>query len=79
MTTVKTNVDKVSLKLFFKTMAKRNDGINKTSFVHSVTKCPLQRKAQVQAADSYTPNQCSDTIVLEGLPMDGCVTGLIMS
>ena len=65
MTTVKINVDKVSLKLIFKTMAKMNDDMNETSFVHSITKRRLQIKAQAQAADFYTPNQFSDTIVLK--------------
>jgi hypothetical protein len=35
MTTVKINVDKVSLKVLFKTMAKMNSNMNETSFVHS--------------------------------------------
>jgi len=65
MTTVKINVDKVSLKVLFKTMAKMNDDMNETSFVHSITKRRLQIKAQAQAADFYTPNQFSDTIVLK--------------
>ena len=65
MTTVKINVDKVSLKVLFKTMAKMNDDMNETSFVHSITKCRLQIKAQAQAAAFYTPNQFSDTIVLK--------------
>ncbi len=51
MTTAKINVDKVSLNVFFKTMAKMNDDMNKTSFVHSITKRQLQIKAQAQAAD----------------------------
>jgi hypothetical protein len=62
------NVDKVSLKVLFKTMAKMNNDMNETSFVHSITKCRLQIKAQAQAADLYSPNQFSDTIVLK----NGC-------
>jgi hypothetical protein len=65
MTTVKIHVDKVSLKVLFKAMAKMNDDMNETSFVHSITKRRLQIKAQAQAADFYTPNQSSDTIVLK--------------
>ena len=65
MTTVKINVDKVSLKVLFKTMAKMKDNMNETSFVHSITKRRLQIKAQAQAADFYTPYQFSDTIVLK--------------
>ncbi len=38
MTTVKINVDKVSMKVFFKTMAKMNDHMNETSFLHSMMK-----------------------------------------
>jgi hypothetical protein len=68
MTTVKINVDKVSFKVLFKTMAKINDNMHRTSFVHSITKCRLQIKAQAQAAEFYTPNQISDTIVLK----NGC-------
>ena len=64
MTTVKINVDKASLKVLFKTMAKMNDDMNETSFVHSITKRRLQIKAQAQAAE-YMPNQFSDTIVLK--------------
>ncbi len=64
MTTVKINVDKVSLKVLFKTTAKMNDAMNETSFVHSITKSQLQIKAQGQATDFYMPNQFSDTIVL---------------
>ncbi len=51
MTTVKINVDKVSLKVFFKTMAKMNNDTNETSFVHSITKRRLQIKAQAHATD----------------------------
>ncbi len=47
MTAVKINIDKVSLKVFFKTMAKINENMNETSFVHFITKCRLQIKAQV--------------------------------
>jgi hypothetical protein len=65
MRTVKINVDKVSLKVFFKTMAKMNDYMNETSSVHSITQRQLQKKAQAQAADFYMPNQFSDTIVLK--------------
>jgi hypothetical protein len=69
MTTVKIKVDKVSLKVFFKTMAKMNDDMNETSFVHSITKRRLQIKAQAQATGFYTPNRFSDTIVLrKGCP-----------
>ncbi len=65
MIPVKINVDRMSLKVFFKTMAKMNDSINETSFIHSITKCRLQIKAQAaQAADFYMLNQFSDTIVL---------------
>jgi hypothetical protein len=49
-------------------MAKMNDDMNETSFVHSITKRQLQIKAQAQAADFYMPNQFSDTIVLK----NGC-------
>jgi hypothetical protein len=56
------------LKVLFKTMAKMNDDMNETSFVHSITKRRLQIKAQSQAADFYTSNQFSDTIVLK----NGC-------
>ena len=49
-------------------MAKMNDDMNETSFVHSITKRRLQIKAQAQAADFYTPNQFSDTTVLK----NGC-------
>jgi len=65
MATVKINVDKAPLKVLFKTMAKMNDDMNETSFVHSITRRRLQIKAQAQAADFYTPNQFSDTIVLK--------------
>ena len=68
MTTVKINVDKVSLKVLFKTIAKMKDDMNETSFEHSITKRRLQIKAQAQAADFVTPNQFSDTIVLN----NGC-------
>ncbi len=68
MTTVKKNVDKVSLKVLFKTMAKMNDDMNEISFVHSITKRQWPIKAQAQAADFYMPNQFSDTIVLK----NGC-------
>ncbi len=68
MTTVKINVDKMSLKVLFKTMAKTKDNMNETSFLHSITKRRLQIEAQAQAVDFYTPNQCSDTIVLK----NGC-------
>ncbi len=68
MTTVKINVDKLSLKVLFKKMAKMHDDMNETSFVHSITKRRLQTKAQAQAADLYMPNQFSDTIVLK----NGC-------
>ncbi len=66
MTTVSImiNVVKVSLKVFFKTMAKINDNMNETSFVHSINR-RLQIKAQAEAADFYTPNQFSDAIVLK--------------
>ncbi len=48
MTTVKINVDKVSLKVLFtgKTMAKMNYDMYETSFVHSIMKHRLQIKAQ---------------------------------
>jgi hypothetical protein len=67
MTTVKINVDKVSLKVFFQTMANMSDHMNETSFqvVHSITKRRLQIQAQAQAAEFYTPNQFSDTIILK--------------
>ncbi len=65
MTTVKINVYKVSLKVLFKTMAKMNDNMNETSFVHSITKRRLQTKAQAQAAEFYTLSQFADTIVLK--------------
>ncbi len=39
--------------------------MNETSFVHSITKRRLHMKAQAQAADFYTPNQFSNTIVLK--------------
>ncbi len=65
MTTAKINVDEVSLKVFFKAMAKMIDDMNETTFVHSITKSRLQIKAQAQAADFCTPNQFSDTIVLK--------------
>ena len=71
MTTVKINVNKVSLIVFFNTIAKMNDNMNETSFVHSITKRRLQIKAQAQAADFYTPNQFSFE---EGLPMDARLT-----
>ena len=60
-TTVKINVDKASLKTNFKTIAKINADLNEISFVH---RRRLQIKAQAQAADFYTPNQFTDTIVL---------------
>ncbi len=65
MTIVKINVDKVSLKVFFKTMAIINDNVYETSSVHSITKRRLQIKAQAQAADCFTPYQFSDPIVLK--------------
>ena len=65
MTTVKINVNKVSLIVFFNTIAKMNDNMNEASFVNAITKLRLQIKAQAQAAVFYTPNQCSDTIVFE--------------
>ena len=63
-TTVKINVDKAPLKTLFKTIAKINDELNEISFVHGTTRRRLQIKAQAQAADFYTPNQFTDTIVL---------------
>jgi hypothetical protein len=63
-TTVKINVDKASLKTLFKTIAKINEDLNEISFVHGTTRRRLQIKAQAQAADFYTPNQFTDTIVL---------------
>ena len=65
-TTIKINVDKASLKTFFKTVAKIDD-LNEISFVHGTTRRRLQIKAQAQAADFYTPNQFTDRIV--GLTM----------
>ncbi len=65
MITVKINVGKVSLKVLLKTMAKMTNYMNETSFLHSITKRQLQIKAQAQAADFFTPNLFSDTIVLE--------------
>ena len=67
MTTGKINVDKVSSKVFFKTMAKMNHDMNETSFVYSITtrRRQLQIKLQVQAAKFYTHNQFSDHIVLK--------------
>ena len=38
MIIVKINIDKVSLKVFFKTIAKINDEMNETVFVHADTK-----------------------------------------
>ncbi len=64
MTTVKLNVDKVSLKVLFKTMAKMKDNMNETSFVHFITKRRLQIKAQSQAANFYAPYPFFGTIVL---------------
>ena len=68
-TTVKINVDKASLKTLFKTIAKINDDLNEITFVHGTTRRRLQIKRQAQAADLYTPNQFTDTIVLrDGRP-----------
>ena len=64
-TTAKINVDKASLKTLFKTIAKINDDLNEISFVHGTTRRRQQIKAQAQAADFYTPNQFTDTIVLK--------------
>jgi hypothetical protein len=36
-------------------MAKMNDYMNETSFVHSITKSRLQIKSQAQAADFMLP------------------------
>ena len=60
----KINVDKASLKTLFKTIAMINDDLNEISFVHGTPRRRLQIKAQAQAADFYTPNQFTDTIVL---------------
>jgi len=38
--------------------------VNEKSFVRGTTRRQLQIKAQAQAADFYTPNQFTDTIVL---------------
>ncbi len=38
MIAVKINVDKKSLKVFFKSMAKMNDNMNETSLLHSMMK-----------------------------------------
>ena len=71
MTAVKINVDKVSLKVFFETMAKMNDNVNETSFVHSITKRRLQIKAQARAADFlYAWSIFWYNCFEEGLPMD---------
>jgi hypothetical protein len=51
MTSTKINVDKVSLNLFFKTVAKINDETNETSFIHSITK----RRLQVQIKHKSKP------------------------
>ena len=49
------------------------DPPHETSFVHSITRRRLQIKAQAQAADFYTPNQFSETIVLKkGLQRSHC-------
>jgi hypothetical protein len=55
-TIVKINVDKASLKVFFKTIVKINEELNEISFVHGTTKRRLQIKELAQAADFYTPN-----------------------
>ena len=78
MTTVKINVDKASLKVLFKTIAKINEELNEISFVHGTTKRRLEIKAQAQAADFYTPNQFTDTIVLK-MAAHGCGVGRTMS
>ena len=64
-TTVKitSNVDKASLEVRFKTIAKINEELNEISCMHGTTKRRLQIKTQAQAADFYTPNQFTDTIV----------------
>ena len=64
-TTVKIYVDKASLEVLFKTVAKINEELNEISCMHGTTKRRLQIKAQAQAADVYTPNQFTDTIVLK--------------
>ncbi len=46
MTFVKINVDKVSLKVLFKSMAKINDKMSETSFVHATTKHLLKIELQ---------------------------------
>ena len=63
-TTLKINVDKTSLKTRFKTIAKINEELNEISFMHGTTRRRLQIKAQAQAANFYTPNQLTDTVVL---------------
>ena len=65
MTIVKIIVYKVSLKVLFKSIAKINDEMNATSFVHAATKRRLQIKAQAQASHIYVPNEFTDTIVLK--------------
>ena len=62
--TVKINVDKASLEVLFKTIAKFNEELNEISCVHGTTRRRLQMKAQAQTADFYTPYQFTDTIVL---------------
>ncbi len=64
-TILKINIDKVTLKVLFKTIAKSNVEMNETSFVHGSTSRRLQIKSQVQAADFFTPNQSASTIVLK--------------
>ena len=57
---------------------KINDDLNEISFVHGTTRRRLQIKAQAQAADFYTPNQFTDTIVLK-MAAHGCGVGRTMS
>ena len=73
MTFVKINVDKVSLTVLFKSMAKINDKMNETSFVHATTKHRLKIELQGRAAEFCTPYGFSD------MSSHGCVTGPIMS
>ncbi len=79
MTTVKIKVDKLSLKVLFKTMAKMNNYMNETSFVHSITKRRLQIEAQAQAADFIRPINFL-TLIFGRMAAHGCepVIGLIM-
>ena len=55
----------MTIKTLFKTVAKIQEKLNEASFVHGTPRRRLQIKALARAANIYTPNQSTDTIVLK--------------